>query len=147
MRIDNHKREEWEAHIHFFTDRELVKLLCEFVDCYIGSVTGENIKRFVKDKQLDMNMFAVWLGHTRGDYYGNFSLRRGGKIIQKGKGFHCGKEWWDWVLGIPLDWYKIMDTKVRYTKNIASAGIDLPTGEFITTAISIDDLSGKRFKK
>ena len=148
MKIDNHKREEWEAHIHFFSLDKLHSLFCEYLDCDKDSITGSNIKLFLETKRVDMDMFAVWLGHIRGDYYGNFSIRKDNNIVQKGKGFHCRSSWWNWALDeLPLDWKKIIDSTVNFEDNKAHIGIDIPSGEFLDKVTDINELSGKRFKK
>jgi len=102
---------------------------------------------FLESKRFDMDMFAVWLGHVRGDYYGNFSIRSSSKILQKGKGFHCRQGWFDWALNLPLDWHKIIDSEVKFSENIAPFGVDLESGEFIDNVTPVDILSGVRFKK
>ena len=148
MEIDIKKREEWEAHIHYLSFKELHKLICECMNCDINSVKGEYIKEYLNDKIISFNMLAIWIGHIRGDYYGNFSIRKNKKIVQKGKGFHCRKEWFDWVLDVlPLDWKKIIDSNIYFSGNIAKTGVDLGTGEFKDESVDVNCLSGKRYRK
>lgn len=87
------------------------------------------------------DMFAVWIGHMRGSFYGNFSFRKDGKIIEKSRGFHLRREMFDFYLSLPLGWCKIIDCKLNYGENKAECGVDLKTGEFIDDVVSIEELS------
>lgn len=147
MDIDKTKREEWEAHIHYLSVDGLTKLFCEYLECDIDSVTGLNVRMFLETKTVDMDMLAIWIGHMRGSMYGNFSIRHKGKIIEYGPGFHCHKELFDFYLSLPLEWYKIIDSKIIFSDNQAEMGIDLPTGEFQKEVSDVSSLSCRVLKE
>ena len=90
------------------------------------------------------NMFAIWIGHISGSFYGNFSYRHDWKIYQKKRGFHLRREMFDFYLSLPLGWKKIIDSKVSFGENNADAGIDLETGEFVDEVLNVKDLSIKK---
>lgn len=147
MDIDNTRREEWEAHIHYCSLDKIHSWFCEYLVCDKDSVTGNNIKCFLETKKPVMDMIAIWVGHMRGSMYGNFSIRKDNRIIEYGPGFHMRRELFDFYLSLPLSWYKIIDSKVIFGVNEAECGIDLPSGEFKNSVSSVDELSGVRFKE
>ena len=139
--LDKCKREEWESHIHFCSEDELVGLFCEFLGCERGSQLGVSVQRFVDKKKAGLHMLAFWFGHMRGDFYGNFSIRNNGSIIEMSPGFHVRRDYFDWVLGLPLDWRKIINSRIVFEDNCADCGVDLVNGEFIDDVVPVGVLS------
>ena len=89
----------------------------------------------------DNDMLAIWIGHVKGSFYGNFSYRKNGKIYQKKRGFHLRQEMFEFYLCLPLDWVKIIDCYVNFSKNDVNVGIDLKTGEFVEEVKEVYELS------
>ena len=147
MEIDLRKRQEWETHIHFFTFKELIDMFCKYLKCEKDSTTYVNVYRYLEKEVKNITMFALWMGHIKGDYYGNFSLRSNGEILQMKRGFHCRKEWFNFVMDLPLDWHDIIDCTMLHGVNNAQWGIDLKTGEFLsrTEVLPIDVLSKQKY--
>jgi len=88
-------------------------------------------------------MLAIWIGHTTGSFYGNFSYRKNGITYQKKRGFHLRREMFNFYLNLPLNWKKIIDCTIKYGKNTANTGINLSTGEFKNRPTPIEKLSIK----
>ena len=139
--LDRGKREEWESHIHFCSKDEMIDLFCKFLNCDRGSQLGISVKRFVDKEKSRMRMVAFWFGHMRGDFYGNFSIRTNGNVIEKSPGFHVDRDYFDWVLGLPLDWHKIIDSRIVFEDNCADCGVDLVNGEFVDGVVPVGVLS------
>ena len=89
----------------------------------------------------DGSMFSIWVGHVRGSFYGNISLKKDDAIYEVKRGFHMRKELFDFYLSMPLDWKKIIDAKVFFGKNEAPFGIDLDSRDFNGNCLSVEDLS------
>ena len=93
------------------------------------------------------NWVFIWLGHTRGDLYGNFSFKIHGRIFEKRRGFHCNRDWFDYMLDLPLGWQKIIDSRVLFGENKGVCGVDLRSGMFQKSVNRVEDLSVRSSKR
>ena len=74
----------------------------------------------------------IWVGHIRGDYYGNMSFRNcDNQLFELHKGFHIREKWFEWMLGLPLGWNKIIDSRIYFSRNEANKNISPVDGERI----------------